>query len=271
MKGDSNDGMTYREALAIGTKADGAIKCTFATIYADPEGKQPLFSLQRDKTNYNWLYKNKNQLEFVQGENGELIPQSSTFQLANGLYFYDGESRYGGADGWLYEIEIPIVRVDGIENSRCVPATLLSDALDLIKKAIANVKKRTLYKVWLVSDPGSPGYPSRNVAWQDIVAPDKKQWQDTGNSYTHYEFTTEQVLSPKYQKLLEVLKKNETVYIKPDAFTWQPLDARNATITVTDENGNEITVSLDDYIDQKKQEYEQARKLLIIAGGAALL
>lgn len=272
MKGDLNDGLTYREALAIGTKADGATKCTFATIYADPDGKQPLFSLQRDKTNYNWLYKNKNRLGFdLDPETGEWIAYDATasaWWLGYGIYFDNDhdETWDGTLKGNLYEIDIPIVRVDEIADTKCVPATLLPEAIDLIKKSIQHLNRKTYYIVYAVAKPGTPGYPNTIIAHEGFSP---KKFEDNNN--VHYEHTTELRVSPKYQKLLEVLDNSEKIYIKPDAFVWEPLDARNATITIADENGQEISVLLDDYITDKKAAFEKARKMLILAGGAALL
>ena len=75
------------------------------------------------------------------------------------------------------------------------------------------------------------------------------------------------VIIPRYQKLIEILESGETVYVRPAAFRWTPLDGIN--VTITGEDGVEIKLS--DALEKAKQRYENAKAILAAAGAFAIM
>lgn len=199
--------MKYKEALHTGLKADGVIKCTYATIY-DAQGKA-LFSMQNVDAEYGVTYEGGY-------KEGESTKQDMIItQLTPDVYFAD--SGFGGVTSGDADIrggitmKVPLVEITTISNERLVPAKLTTEGAKLIINACKNVR----------------------------------------------------VVNAKYKKLIEVLERNETIYIKPAAFDWHPTDVKNATIV--DKDGK--TIDLDAAIEQAKKKMETAKALL---AGAAI-
>lgn len=121
--------MLFREALRIGSKAEGIIKCTFATIY-DKNGKG-LFSLQRTKA-----------LRLID------TTDNTWTQVNDGVFFVDNqrklqEAHYAGTETELHggiTIDFPLVTISEVSNERLIPARLTAEAVELIMKACENVK-----------------------------------------------------------------------------------------------------------------------------------
>lgn len=128
--------MEYREALHTGSKADGVIKCTYATIY-DAQGKA-LFSMQNVDAQYG--------VEYEGGyREGESTKQDMIItQLTPDVYFAD--SGFGGVTSGDADIrggitmKIPLVEITTISNERLVPAKLTTEGAKLIINACKNVR-----------------------------------------------------------------------------------------------------------------------------------
>ena len=113
--------MTYREALTIGKKIDGTIKCTFATLY-DAKG-QPLFSVQRRDAVRGMTY--------AGGYSDESTMQDVTITDLQSGVWVEG-NRFGG-EGLSMSVDLPIVQVAGeISNERLIAAQLIDAARDVI-------------------------------------------------------------------------------------------------------------------------------------------
>lgn len=128
--------MEYREALHTGSKADGVIKCTYATIY-DAQGKA-LFSMQNVNAQYGVTYEGGYR-------EGESTKQDMIItQLTPDVYFAD--SGFGGVTSGDADIrggitmKVPLVEITTISNERLVPAKLTTEGAKLIINACKNVR-----------------------------------------------------------------------------------------------------------------------------------
>lgn len=128
--------MEYREALHIGSKADGIIKCTYATIY-DATGKA-LFSMQNVNAQYGVTYEGG----YSEGESNK--QDMIITQLTPDVYFAD--SGFGGVTSGDADIrggitmKVPLVEITTISNERLVPAKLTAEGAKLIINACKNVR-----------------------------------------------------------------------------------------------------------------------------------
>lgn len=128
--------MEYREALHTGSKADGVIKCTYATIH-DAQGNR-LFSLQNVNAQYGVTYEGGYR-------EGESTKQDMIItQLTPDVYFAD--SGFGGVTTGDADIrggitmKVPLVEITTISNERLVPAKLTTEGAKLIINACKNVR-----------------------------------------------------------------------------------------------------------------------------------
>ena len=249
--------------------------CTFATIY-DADGKG-LFSLQRAHQNKVVSYK---------GGYSDESKESDMIYTTTGdnVYFTDSGYRgdvndYGDADikGGI-TIDLPFVVADSISNARLVPAKLTETAIEIIKKACENAKvtkfiiEKVIDRVNNNTPGGNSAVGSRKIVKEAyyLSPAERNEWlYQRRTEYYHHEIRTEVVISPKYITLSEILEERGTVYIKPDAFDWHALDVENATVTETDENGNEVQINLGDKLKEAEQQLNIAKAALIAAGVAS--
>jgi hypothetical protein len=256
--------MKYREAYAIGSKCEGVIKCTFATIY-NKDGKG-LFSLQNVKASYGVDYKHGGYSDESKAEDMIIT------QLSPNIYFAD--AGYHGVTAGDAEIrggvtvKFPVVQIDRISNDRLVPAKLTDYAVRIIAEACKNVKvyKWHIYRVWDAED--TPGAKVVHIM-DTYTKPKDIDWMPT-DKY-HYEYEAEKVINPRYEQLISILQSGDMVYIKPDAFDWEATDLNNATIAQKDENGNEIQVNLNDAIEAARKRMETAKAILATAATLTII
>lgn len=242
--------MRYADAFKIGSKIEGVIQCTYATIY-DAAGNG-LFSLQRTKKTLtgNWLYEWR----------------------GDDVYFDNqGDRSYVDAEiGGGITVELPMVQATEYSTDTLVPAKLTYEAVDIISNALRKMK-RTRYTIYRVADYDTPkqNKGERVVVRVQYYTVYIDEWNRNNNDHRyHYEVEVEpNVIIPRYQKLIEILESGETVYVRPAAFRWTPLDGINATIT--GEDGVEIKLS--DALEKAKQRYENAKAILAAAGAFAIM
>lgn len=199
--------MEYREALHTGSKADGVIKCTYATIY-DAQGKA-LFSMQNVNAQY----------YIEQKEEDDYGRDITIRQLAPDVYFANNPYFQG-----TITIKIPLVQVDTIsDNKRFVPAKLTADAKELIINACRNVKTERYIIKALV--PIQDGTEEQVIIQTTYTMPKIEQLNQirAAKNASKVWVDKEKVLTPRYEKLAEVLSKNQTIYVRPDAFDWHPV------------------------------------------------
>ena len=258
--------------------------CTFATIY-DANGKG-LFSMQRvqqiNVVNWKGGYSDDNSWS-----DALIVPTGDNVYFSDNIYqggqiidaYSDAELKGG------ITFDLPFVTIDQISSDRLVPATLTETAIEVIKKACEKVRVTKFIVEKVIDkdkvdtqDASHPGGKSASHVGERTIVKEtyylspseKDEWlHDRTTQYYHYEIRTEAVISPKYIALSEILETRGTVYIKPDAFDWHPLDVENATVTETDANGNTVEVNLIDKLKAAEQQLNVAKAALIAAGAAS--
>lgn len=252
--------MKYREALKIGNRADGAVKCTYATIY--DKDQKPLFSLQKEST--------KKLINWQGGDWNENMTwaDATIIDINKGFYLYDGGSRYGGENIGIH-VNLPVVVAKGLSNDRLVPAYIYDDARDLILAYIKETKKVSKFVVYRVYDINTPGNRagSKTIVLSTYSYQDEAEWRQQDTDNYHHKIVVEHVTNPRWERLAQVLTSGEPIYIKPGAFEWNATDIQNATIT--DEQGVEI--NLQDYVSEAAERLNKAKAALAIAGVATVI
>lgn len=251
--------MEYREALHTGSKADGVIKCTYATIY-DAQGKA-LFSMQNVNAQYGVTYEGGYR-------EGESTKQDMIItQLTPDVYFAD--SGFGGVTSGDADIrggitmKIPLVEIITISNERLVPAKLTTEGAKLIINACKDVRAyRYIIKALVRLQSGTETETTIQTTYTMPKQEQLNQIQAAKKAIKVW-VETDYVINPRYEKLSEVLESNQTIYIKPSAFDWYATDIKNATIV--DQDGK--TIDLDTTIAQAKKKMDTAKALL---AGAAI-
>lgn len=250
--------MEYREALHTGSKADGVIKCTYATIY-DAQGKA-LFSMQNVDAEYGVTYEGGY-------KEGESTKQDMIItQLSPDVYFAD--SGFGGVTSGDADIrggitmKVPLVEITTISNERLVPAKLTTEGKKLIIDACKDVR---VYRYTIKAIVNSPFGETTATIQTTYTMPKQEQLNQIQAAKKAIKVWVEQerVINPRYEKLIEILESNQTIYIKPSAFDWYATDIKNATIV--DQDGK--TIDLDAAIAQAKKKMDAAKALL---AGAAI-
>lgn len=163
---------------------------------------------------------------------------------------------------------MPLVVAERHSNERFVPAHLTEEAIELIKMACANVKVYR-FTVYEVVDKENPEKPEKKVGTRTAVytayhmsEADKNKWRNKSDKFVHYDIVLERVINPRYVKLSETIERRETVYIKPAAFDWMPLNAINANFTLP----SGITIS--DALAEAESKMNQAKALLGVAAAS---
>lgn len=248
--------MRYKEALNIGSVCEGTIQCTYATIY-DASGKG-LFSLQRKQATRFYNYTSGGDVFITDTGKGV------DFGMNDGSPFSGTD-----IDGRI-TIEMPLVYVTEHSDATLVPAHLTDEAIEIITRALEKIKT-TRYTVYLVCDytTSKMAKGEKKVVAVQYYRPDIDAYNLYNSDHRyHYELETEQnIISPKYRQLIDIIQTGDIVYIKPAAFKWAPIDGFNATIT--DADGKVIKLS--DALAAAKQKVEQAKAILAAAGVAAFI
>ena len=239
--------MTYEEALRIGTKAQGTIKCTYATLYdsldaetgggKNSKGKGTLFSLQKAKPHkfYRKLY----------DDNGMWTGYDETTALE-----YISVNSYGNVD---YALEdIAVVQVEGEPaTTKLVPCMLLYDTYNYIRNALT-----------------ASGMVN-HVTWEKTPVMDETYFGPGGRIDTTklplvYKKKVESAYDARTQRLLDILQdcyiNKKPIYVKPAAFDWHPIELREDA-TSSDTTDTETTET----ITEKKKKKDNALKLLLLA------
>ena len=256
--------MHYKHALAIGD-AEGVVQCTFAVIYKDNKGQTPLFSLQRKRFEdtspfIKDLYWNNRGNESW-GKAGTWDDNVATYTG------YGKEALIGWDKGTVIQnqgltgytvVDFPLVKATKWNEGRYVPVTLVEEAVIYIKKTLMYAKRYNWYDY---IDPTTGKtvktglVPKKEDERERVI---KKAKRD---GYTYKEYID---YSPQWRYLKKSVLNPDTVYyIKPAAFNWYPVNIKNTV----DANGILITQEAQDAL----ADLERAKKLLILAGGAALI
>ena len=232
--------MTYREAFKIGSRCDGIIRCTYACLY-DRDGKA-LFSLQRKQASY------------------ETQP-GMMFDINSGIVTYAG--RDADIQGAI-TYDLPLVIADHVSDERLVPAHMTDQAIEIITNACAKIRA-IKYIIYMVND--LTGEKTKMQETYNLTQSDQNYWLRKRTQTYHHEIEKEDAIAPKYRRLSEILEKRETVYIRPLAFDWAPLNIENATIT--NENGEIVNLNI--AVEQAENKLKQAKTLLALSAAATLI
>lgn len=298
--------MFYKSALNIGT-SEGTVQCTYATIYADNQGARPLFSFQRKnfgaspgfgfggramiddldtKNNENTSYGfASSRLAYI---NDDRLVATYTGYGAEGVIGWDGGKAGRGEATAYTTFDFPLVVADEWSGDRFVPVKLVQEASAYLRHTLDHAKAGTYIVIYkdeskreilplmrtpagMIKEKGLY-MPADQRTIEKGMAIEQAYIQFSAKNAISPAFSQEQLdefdkkgyvvmqwhdISPKYRALRDKILNSQSVYyVKPAAFNWHPIDIRGY-------NGQDL--------EPLRKEYEQARKLLIIAGGAALL
>lgn len=291
--------MTYEEALQIGSKIDGYVKCTFAILY----GEGGVFSMQHKAlgsryTQYDYVRDNAN----AYFEGGEITDAPEEYvdfgeRQPAGKDYGSNYNEYGITTEYNFNIllDIPLLTatLEEKQEDGYIPCKLTAEAARIIAH-VAHKHKRVKYFVYRVYDRDymydnrviykagesaliletytkpnmdSPDWQPRYV--NGYVSTGANPYMDVANRIYHYELVTGSVNSDSYDALMEACNNYKTAvwYVRPDAIDWIPTRIDNATVVGAD--GKEIP--LDVAIDEARKKMENAKSLLIAAGAASLI
>lgn len=246
--------MDYKDAFAIGSRAEGFIKCHYAELYSPTLGK--LFSLQ----DADFSTKNAAAMEFdgKQTKNGEKADKQS----GSDMQVYDRNEYSGNINDLIATIyyDIPIIEASEFMDydetlpklKRLVPVRLTSYVRKyLIQKLSKNT--RTLYTVYMVNAN------NKDERHEIVQTYDRKRaysYKDT--DWWHYEVVVDPAkVLPKYQALIDGINENGVFYVRPVAIDWIPTDIQNIQITKD--------------LAEAKRKLDAAKAILATAGAATIL
>lgn len=235
--------MRYRDALAIGT-SEGTIQCTYAILYGEEEYSKKmgrkvhrhLFSLQRKIDGFNYLPVATNWFDSQYSEGQMRDLSSDNTQTATNIE-YDPSRGYQGS-GYVYtgDGKEGIFRW-GVSSNRFDEDKTDEMATGLIGFDLPIVK---------VTEYSEEKYVPAELL------PDARL-------YILKTMEAARVLDKRWEEMYKrILNYNGTVYVKPAAFNWQPVEVRNSA--------NRSAM-----IEQARKEMEQAKAVLIAAGASNIL
>ena len=302
--------MKYKEALQIGSKAFGVIKCTYAKFYPTPktsayEFPTPLFAMQHEAI--------------------RAFPTIGDCEVhtPEGFLREGWKTDYWGVlQGLMIADQMPIVEASDYSEDRLVPAHLLPEAVDLMKKSILG--EETRYSEFLVRDynldevdaghpgetafylfedalpnylraeqytytllrinDGNPDYPAETVisVYKNPTSEEVKKLVASVNAKNntckgkgfHYDLRVEETPNFKFNAIMDIDPNNNTVWIKPAAFDWHPANVDNVGIT-TDDPSSPLVVEANGQtmtLGAAKEYYERRirQDKLLIGGGAVV-
>lgn len=255
--------MWYRNALAIG-RSQGTIQCTYAIIY-DENGNR-LFALQRK--NFDEKYK------AYQGR----YEYSTVFRTivdtgfgAEGIvaWEFDQPTPDGFTDTGYINFDLPLVFAEKHSSERLVPVKLDYNAVAYIKKTLASAAPVDMVSLITVEEwskfMSDPTY--KPSVYKKITVPEFNTGKANGDLVEYkgvtYHFEFGKDYNPRWKRLTDMLNDTDTFYVKPAAFDWQPVDVSHMN------NG-----SNPEWVLRKKaakENYDKAKRLLILAAGSNIL
>ena len=233
--------MWYRDALSIG-KSIGTIQCTYAELFADPNGQQKVFSLQRKKF-------------MTQYEISELEHKYYQVDMSwnpEGIPAWDLNGKGGIPEGYIV-FDLPLVIADVHSDDRLVPVRLDYNAVDYIKRTLRATKMRPYYVVY--DNPEDPQIIRQTFSKPETYTDKKGRLRTRKDDY--YVAIYEKVFD-RFEKLAKMLNENDIFYVKPAAFRWMPIDVSHMN------NGTNP-----EFVKRKNEAYKKmkdAEKVLLLAG-----
>ena len=262
--------MKYKEALQIGTQAEGTIQCTYATIY--DANHRPLFSLQRknfDKSDAYWEFMREYGDGSTPGrESNQTIAENFVYTAdgQEGVILWDlhgrGQVDIDNAPTGIITFDVPLVVVDQYSEDQYIPCKLLYPTVEYLQRTIQSAKKVKKYTIYKLKDDGTLG---------DIVGIQYTKPKEEDLENGHCDYRVDPKALPKvWEDLLHAINSDDTLYVKPAAFNWQITQIR--VNFVTDEEAKEKGAVATDptsalgILDAARKKYEKAKAVLVAAG-----
>ena len=237
--------MWYKQALKIG-KSEGIIQCTYAILY-DEKG-DPLFALQRKKFEDEIPVNNSDYGDYA-GED-VLIPYLGAG--AEGVVLWNTGSNFTGRTETGYIVfDMPLVEATQYSSEKYVPVKLLYDAKVYLLRTITSSKQYGWDGEWWFYDKKSRKFRMRVAVTPDNEAEIEKL-KESGKFVFYFH-------ESRWRKLYNKINKSDTVYVKPAAFDWRPVEIGGST-------GDGDVETRTDRITKAKQKLDQAKAILIAAG-----
>lgn len=269
--------MTYQEAIKIGSKCEGYIKCTYAEIHSPSLGK--VFSFQRKN-----IFRRSADLQNI----------NATFSVGS-----------NNPDETFYVIEMPIFKAIGPANDpKWIKVRLTDEACDYVARCwSAKVYDTEVSKLrrWYIVDreyfdeardfvkyryyskdgvylPGNIWYvPGGKILIGEFnsIGEANKAAQEFGNGKgAKFGHTEDEILSRKSTQTQEERRvarynelKNNIFEVKECAVNWVPTDIVN--VTTIGEDGKPIKLS--DAITAAEEKVNKAKAILAIAGSTIII
>ena len=243
--------MNYHQALTIGTRADGTIKCTYATLY-DEKGQQ-LFSIQHKDAVRGITYDNYDASVVSAQQHGIIT-------LQDGVWV--------DKDGLAISVDVPLVEVSGTDSTRkYVPCRLIDGAREVLIEKLKLAPKVVKFEIYQVWDDGTGKSILKKTCYY-LSNEERKKWENSGTDKYHYEIKTSNAINPRYQKLIDMMNnRNAVFYIKPAAFEWQVTELRDGGTIVTDRGT--ITYH-SEKVAKAEDELKKARAILLGASATII-
>lgn len=226
--------MIYQDAIALSESVMGFVKCTFAEVY-DRDG-QKLYSVQKRHT----YYKNASLLTDERGGKrvGNFAPMVEVVP--------DMKLNYGKV-AVRFTPEMREAIYAGMERNSKLRDTWKKMREWKIDYAPLGIKKG---EVQCIEELHTQPTEAEFDAWRKSGT---KQYNCYWE-YPEYDF----VLNEEYTRLLEILQKDEVVYVKPVAIDWIP---SVAVVTFLD-GDKEAAINIDTDLAAAKKRLERAKAIL---------
>ena len=215
--------MKYKQGLNIG-HCEGTIQCTYAVIYSDPYGTKKLFALQRRNFADKWNLDNSGN-EGYDNSN----PDNFTLQSSQGIITTYTGFGAEGIIGWDMR--------GGTKGATWGAATGMI-TFDMPLVLATEHSNARFVPVTLLED--AVMYIRRTL---------------NNDNIKHYR--------EHWAELASRIQSGTTVYVKPAAFNWQPINLINSV----DKNG----IPISEKVQVSKEKLDKARRALILAGASNLL
>lgn len=279
--------MDYKEALSLGQKAYGFVKCTYACLY-DEDGKL-LFSVPEEYVrSYDDITKTGDRAvehsvrTNIIDDNGDArgiwkLPIVVANKYADPDVISRETDRIEDSKGrGSDKIEHGKGRVEsGIKDNALkglVPVLLTDEVKIVIEEKCANVKPVWRLQRRYVKHDKDHNINANHIdiLKEQLGEPTKEQREQAAKRATEY-YKEEWVwIDGEYKqnlmRLFDVLDNNDTVYVKPVAIDWLP-DEMVYTFVDQEYELKDFDIA----IEEAKSRVEKARRLLILACGAQII
>ena len=257
--------MRYKQALSIG-KSEGTIQCTYAIIY-DAQGNK-VFALQRKGFEKNWISNAQKREDNYNRSTPDIIV-TYTGDGAEGIIGWDtGNGAIIGdtATGYI-TFDMPLVAASEWSGETLVPVRLLFPAIEYMKRTLASAQEIALPIYYKFASPDDKAAAEEMLNNGDMsfegMAVEKTELKRIGQKWRKEDDSVILIAyrkgyNPIWENLIDNLNEDTIYYVKPAAFSWNPVDLSNCT----DKNGTPYN----ERVRVAKEKLDRAKALLIASG-----